>query len=74
MKSAYSRLAFTAALLLCLVLSANAPTAHAQSDRITFAVIGDYGLAGQPLLDVSNLIKSWNPDFIVTVRLHSIAV
>lgn len=67
MKSAYSRLAFTAALLLCLVLSANAPTAHAQSDRITFAVIGDYGLAGQPLLDVSNLIKSWNPDFIVTV-------
>lgn len=41
--------------------------AHAQSERIVFAVIGDYGIAGQPLLDVSNLIKSWNPDFIVTV-------
>lgn len=67
MKSAFSRLAPVVALLLCVVLSASAPTAHAQSDRITFAVIGDYGLAGQPLLDVSNLIKSWNPDFIVTV-------
>lgn len=37
-----------------------------QTDKITFAVIGDYGLAGQPELDVSNLVKSWNPDFIVT--------
>lgn len=31
-----------------------------------FAVIGDYGSAGQPELDVANLVKSWNPDFIVT--------
>ncbi len=31
-----------------------------------FGVIGDYS-AGQGLLDVSNLIKSWNPNFIVTV-------
>ena len=33
---------------------------------IRFAVLGDYGLAGQPLTDVSNLIKSWNPDFVMT--------
>ena len=33
---------------------------------IRFAVLGDYGLAGQPLTDVSNLIKSWNPDFVIT--------
>jgi hypothetical protein len=31
-----------------------------------FAVIGDYS-QGQPLLDVSNRIKSWNPAFIATV-------
>jgi len=31
-----------------------------------FAVIGDYGLAGDPERDVSNLIKGWKPDFIVT--------
>jgi hypothetical protein len=34
--------------------------------RVTFGVIGDFS-AGQPLLDVSNLIRSWNPDFIATV-------
>src|ERR1041385_3886659 len=33
---------------------------------IRFAVIGDYGFAGQPELDVSNLVKSWNPDFVIT--------
>ena len=31
-----------------------------------FAVIGDYGLAGVPERDVANLIKSWNPDLIIT--------
>ena len=31
-----------------------------------FAVIGDFGKAGQAELDVANLAKSWNPDFIVT--------
>lgn len=32
-----------------------------------FAVIGDYGKDGTPELNVSQLVKSWNPDFIVTV-------
>ena len=33
---------------------------------IRFAVIGDYGLAGQPAADVAALVKSWQPDFILT--------
>jgi len=33
---------------------------------IRFAVIGDYGLEGQPAADVANLVKSWHPDFILT--------
>jgi hypothetical protein len=32
-----------------------------------FAVIGDYGSSGQPEADVAALVKSWNPDFIITV-------
>jgi len=31
-----------------------------------FAVIGDFGLAGQPEADVAALVKNWNPDFIIT--------
>jgi tartrate-resistant acid phosphatase type 5 len=33
---------------------------------IRFAVIGDFGKAGQPELDVANRVKSWNPEFIIT--------
>jgi hypothetical protein len=33
---------------------------------VRFAVIGDYGLAGQPEEDVANLVKSWQPAFILT--------
>lgn len=31
-----------------------------------FAVIGDYGLAGNPARDVSDMVKAWVPDFIIT--------
>ncbi|MBC7879398.1 MAG: DNRLRE domain-containing protein [Anaerolineales bacterium] len=34
---------------------------------IHFAVIGDFGTAGQPELDVANLVKSWAPEFIITL-------
>jgi len=37
-----------------------------QSDRTVFAVIGDYGSGDQSAADVAGLVKSWNPDFIVT--------
>ena len=30
-----------------------------------FAIIGDYGKAGTNELNVSNLVKSWNPEFII---------
>jgi hypothetical protein len=34
---------------------------------MAFAVIGDYGSAGQPEAAVAALVKSWQPEFIVTV-------
>ena len=33
---------------------------------VRFVVIGDYGLAGEPEADVANLVKGWDPDFIIT--------
>ena len=51
--------------LFTLLTSASA-TPQTQSCGIRFAVIGDYGLAGQRELDVANLVKSWSPDFIIT--------
>src|SRR4028118_1944089 len=45
-----------------------ASQAAAQTMRSArFAVIGDYGQAGQPEQDVANRVKSWSPDFIITV-------
>jgi hypothetical protein len=35
--------------------------------QVRFAAIGDYGLSGANELAVANLVKSWNPDFIVTL-------
>jgi tartrate-resistant acid phosphatase type 5 len=32
-----------------------------------FAVIGDYGFAGQPESDVADLVESWAPEFVVTL-------
>ena len=54
-------------LLFLWVLVPGLPAALGQIPSVRFAVIGDFGLAGRPDLDVSNLVKSWNPDFIVTV-------
>ncbi|MFN8453805.1 MAG: metallophosphoesterase [Anaerolineae bacterium] len=45
------------------------PLVQSQSatDTIRFAVIGDYGSGTQDELKVANLVKSWEPDFIITV-------
>src|SRR5882672_7860481 len=49
----------------------------AQADQLTIGVIGDYGAAyagGASLSNVqavANLIKSWNPDFIITTGDNS---
>jgi hypothetical protein len=32
-----------------------------------FAAIGDYGFAGRAEKEVANLVKSWNPEFIITL-------
>ncbi|MDT8304888.1 MAG: metallophosphoesterase [Anaerolineae bacterium] len=46
------------------------PTATATStptpDRLRFAVIGDYGLAGEPAAAVATLVAGWQPDLILT--------
>ncbi len=60
------------AALLRIVLAALALDPVSAADvcanpDIRFAVIGDFGLAGQYEADVANLVKSWNPDFITTV-------
>jgi hypothetical protein len=36
-------------------------------EAVTFAVIGDFGEAGQPASDVAALVHSWAPEFITTV-------
>jgi len=34
---------------------------------MTFSIIGDFGEVGQPVLDVANMVKNWQPQFIITV-------
>jgi len=36
-------------------------------ETVRFSVIGDFGLAGGHEAGVSNLVNSWEPDFIITV-------
>lgn len=42
------------------------PKSQFPPNTLHFAVVGDYGWPGQPELDVSNLIHSWNPDLVIT--------
>jgi tartrate-resistant acid phosphatase type 5 len=42
------------------------PAASPTPDAIRFAVIGDYGEGSQGEQDVADLVKSWNPDFVIT--------
>ncbi|HWB63879.1 MAG TPA: metallophosphoesterase, partial [Chitinophagales bacterium] len=58
--------------LLSLLLSVfNQPVTGAgvnvKADSITFAVIGDYGKGTSQEDSVAKMVKSWNPDFIITV-------
>jgi len=54
----------TVLCFIFLVLSYN--KLYSQSS-VSFAVIGDYGEAGPDELAVANLVKSWNPNFIITL-------
>jgi tartrate-resistant acid phosphatase type 5 len=42
------------------------PTETPAPEGVRFAVIGDYGRGGQAEADVAELVKSWEPDFIIT--------
>lgn len=42
------------------------PTVLKEPMSVRFAVIGDYGMAGEAEEAVSHLVQSWEPDFIVT--------
>jgi tartrate-resistant acid phosphatase type 5 len=43
-----------------------APTLTSAPTPLRFAVIGDYGQVGQPAQDVSDLVRSRQPEFIIT--------
>ena len=67
LKGLFRRCALGTVILSILFCFSLTSTALDQSERtVRFAVIGDYGKAGDSLRDVSNLIKSWNPEFIIT--------
>ena len=51
------------ALIVLLLLL----TQHASAEPFTFGVIGDYGTNNAAERDVANLVKSWNPGFILTL-------
>lgn len=51
-------------LLTLLFISSSAQAMEATP--IKFAVIGDFGSKGEKNAQVSQLVKSWNPDFILT--------
>ena len=48
-------------------LSPTEPPATPAPQPVRFAVIGDYGEGNQAEEDVADLVKSWKPDFIITV-------
>jgi hypothetical protein len=53
-----------AVVVLCV--QAFALPEFAQDRPVTFAVIGDFGMAGRHEQDVAGLVRSWTPDFIIT--------
>jgi tartrate-resistant acid phosphatase type 5 len=54
-------------LLLVMIAIGVIPANGLEPNSTVFAVIGDYGSDTQAEADVAALVKSWNPDFIVTV-------
>lgn len=51
-------------IFFCFVIS---NFTSAQIPILKFALIGDYGKAGSNELAVANLVKSWSPNFIITL-------
>jgi 3',5'-cyclic AMP phosphodiesterase CpdA len=69
-RRAFARASVAAALTGCHVGAGpeqyGAPVVR-QADRVRFAAIGDYGLAGPPAAAVAELVRSWDPEFIITL-------
>jgi hypothetical protein len=65
----YFRILFAYFLVgLAVPISGGADTVpQSSTSSVRFAVIGDYGLAGQRAEEIASLVKSWKPDFITTV-------
>lgn len=61
------RIINTLGKLLYLTFFLLIPTKAILAEEHTIAVIGDFGDVSTPLTDVSNLIKSWSPDAVITV-------
>lgn len=61
-------LGLSAPALGSLLASCQVPliSARQPAESVSFAVIGDFGRAGKAEQDVADLVKSWQPDFIVT--------
>ena len=38
-----------------------------EKDSIVFAIIGDYGVNGEPAFKVAQMVKQWSPEFIITL-------
>ena len=53
------------AMVTATSASTQMPT-HTPIPVTRFAVLGDFGLAGQPEADVAALVLSWSPDLIIT--------
>lgn len=65
MRRIFLCLAF-AAVLAALYGANAAQRATAQTNTVTFAVIGDYGVNTASAADVAALVASWDPDFVIT--------
>jgi len=69
--TAFFILAVLALVIFYFFLERNSPyseeTILENEEVLKFAVIGDYGSDSQAELDVANLVKSWNPDAVLTV-------
>jgi hypothetical protein len=57
-----------ACVLVCaaVVFAGGGWTGASAQETVQFAVIGDYGFAGEPEANVADLVISWDPDFIIT--------
>lgn len=58
---------FLSRLIVPLLMVAGLVLCPAAGRAQRFAAIGDYGFAGAPNRDVSQLVKSWSPDFVITM-------